>query len=75
MTRIGGDRRIMVSMRRAAKHAADHLKKSNASPAGPSRRTRDRVARIRQRRDEIRERVGVLSDSAVLIREDRDRQL
>jgi len=41
--------------------------------AKPSKRTGDLVARIRERREEIRQKAGVLSDSTILIREDRDR--
>ena len=63
----------MVSMRRGSKRAASNPAKRNSSPAKASQPTRDLVARIRERREEIRQRAGVLSDSALLIREDRDR--
>jgi len=41
--------------------------------AKPASLVRDLVARIRQRREAIRQTVGTLSDGAALIREDRDR--
>jgi len=63
----------MVSMRRGSKRAASNPAKGSRSLAKPSKVTRDQVARIRERREEIRQRAGVLSDSAILIREDRDR--
>ena len=71
----GSDRRTMVFMRRGSKRAASNSAKGSGSLVKPSRRTRAQVARIRERREEIRQRAGILSDSAVLIREDRDRQL
>jgi hypothetical protein len=61
----------MVLMRRGSKRAASNPAKVNM--AKPSKRAGDLVARIRERREEIRQRTGVLSDSALLIREDRDR--
>jgi hypothetical protein len=63
----------MVSMRRGSKPAAGNSAKVNRNRAKPSKRTGDLVARIRERREEIGQRVGILSDSAILIREDRDR--
>jgi hypothetical protein len=63
----------MVSMRRGPKRADDKSTKVSRSLAKPSKLTRDQVVRIRERREEIRQRAGILSDSAVLIREDRDR--
>lgn len=63
----------MVSMRRGSKRPASNSAKGNGRLAKPSRPTRDQVARIRERREEIRKRAGILSDSAILIREDRDR--
>ena len=63
----------MVSMRRGSKRAASNPAKVNRNMAKPSKRTGDLVARIRERREEIRQRAGVLSDSTILIREDRDR--
>jgi hypothetical protein len=63
----------MVNMRRGSKRAASNSAKVHRKMAKPSKRTSDLVARIRERRDEIRQRAGVLSDRAVLIREDRDR--
>jgi hypothetical protein len=69
----GFDRRTMVFMRRGSKRAASNSTKGNGSLVEPSKRTRDQVDRIRERREEIRQRAGILSDGAVLIREDRDR--
>ena len=63
----------MVSMRRGSKRAASNSAKLNRDMAKPSKRTGDLVARVRERREEIRQRAGILSDSAILIREDRDR--
>ena len=63
----------MVSMRRGTKRAVSNSAKVNVNLSKPSKRTRDQVARIRERREEIRQRAGILSDSAILIREDRDR--
>ena len=63
----------MSSMRRGSKRIASDPAKSNPSLAKPSKPTRDLVARIRERREQIYEREGILSDSAILIREDRDR--
>jgi hypothetical protein len=60
-------------MRRGSKRAADNSAKGNPSPPKASQRTRDLVARIRKRREKIYRREGILSDSAILIREDRDR--
>ncbi len=53
----------MVYMRRGSKRAASNAAKSSRSLAKPSKVTRDQVARIRERREEIRQRAGVLSDS------------
>jgi len=69
----GFDRRTMGFMRRGSKRAASNSARGNGSLAKPSKRTRDQVARIRERREEIRQPAGILSDSAILIREDRDR--
>ena len=63
----------MVSMRRGSKRAASNSAKVNRNMAKPSKRTGDLVARIHERREEIRQRAGILSDSAILIREERDR--
>jgi hypothetical protein len=63
----------MVCMRRGSKRTASSSAKGNPSPTKPSKPTRDLVARIRKRREQIYEREGILSDSAILIREDRDR--
>ena len=63
----------MVNMRRGSKRAASNSAKVNRNMAKPSKRTGDLVARIRERREDIRQRAGILSDSAILIREDRDR--
>jgi hypothetical protein len=65
----------MVFMRRASRRAIGVPKKSAADLMTPSRQVRDQVTRIRERREEIRRKVGVLSDSADLIREDRERRL
>jgi hypothetical protein len=63
----------MVSMRRGSKRADGNSAMGNRTLAKPSKVTPDQVARIRERREEIRRRAGILSDSAILIREDRDR--
>ncbi len=60
-------------MRRGSKRAASNSAKNNGSLTKPSKLTFDLVARIRERREQIWQREGVLSDSAILIREDRDR--
>ena len=60
-------------MRRGSKRAASNSAKNNGSLTKPTRLTRDLVARTHERREEIRQRSGVLSDSAILIREDQDR--
>ncbi len=62
-----------MCMRRGSKRAASNSAKIGRSLPKPSKLTRDQVARMRARREEIRQRAGVLSDSATLIREDRDR--
>jgi hypothetical protein len=63
----------MVSMRRGSKRAANNSAKVGRSLAKPAKLTRDQIARIRERREQIYQREGILSDSALLIREDRDR--
>jgi len=63
----------MISMRRGSKRAASNSAKVNRNMAKPSKRTGDVVACIRERREKIRQRAGILSDSAILIREERDR--
>ncbi len=65
--------RTIVGMRRGSKRAADNSAKISRSVAQPSKLTRDQVVRIRERREGIRQRTGILSDSATLIREDRER--
>jgi hypothetical protein len=60
-------------MRRGSKRAASDPAKSKRPLAKPSKLTRDHVARIRERREQIYQREGLLSDSALLIRDDRDR--
>lgn len=57
-------------MRRVAKQV------TNGRKAKPklSDRSRALLERIRRRREQIRERVGLLSDSSDLIREERDRR-
>jgi len=57
-------------MRRAAKRATTVRK----TKAKPSDRSQALLERIRRRREQIRERVGVLTDSSELIREERDRR-
>jgi hypothetical protein len=69
---IEWDRRTMVSMRRGLKRAASGSAKSKRPSAKASKLTPDQVARIRERREQIYQREGILSDSALLIREDRD---
>jgi hypothetical protein len=63
----------MVGMRRGSKRAASDSTKVNQSLAKPSKLTRDLVARIRERREKIRQTAGTLSDGTILIREDRNR--
>ena len=69
----GFHRRTILSMRRGSKRAAGDSAKISGSLAKPSKLARDLVARIRERREKIRQRAGTLSDSTILIREDRDR--
>ncbi len=57
-------------MRRATKQAANGRK----TKAKLSDRSQALLERIRRRREQIRERVGLLSDSSELIREERDRR-
>ena len=57
-------------MRRSAKRATNGRK----TKAKPSDRSQALLERIRRRREQIRERVGVLTDSSELIREERDRR-
>jgi hypothetical protein len=63
----------MVSMRRGSKRVAINSAGGKRTVAKPSKPTRDQIARIRERREQIYQREGILSDSALLIREDRDR--
>lgn len=63
----------MVFVRRGSKRVASNSMKANAGVAKPSKPTRDQISRIRERREQIYQREGILSDSAILIREDRDR--
>jgi hypothetical protein len=70
---IEWDRRTMVSMRRGLKRAASGAAKGKRPPAKVAKLSPGHIARIRERREQIYEREGVLSDSALLIREDRDR--
>jgi hypothetical protein len=63
----------MVYMRRGSKRTANNSVKGDPSPTKASQPTRDLIARIRKRREQIYQREGILSDSAILIREDRDR--
>ena len=60
-------------MRKASKRASNTSAKVSRSLAKPSKVTRDLIERIRERREQIYQREGILSDSAILIREDRDR--
>jgi hypothetical protein len=57
-------------MRRATKQVASGKK----SRAKLSDRSQALLERIRRRREQIRDRVGLLSDSSELIREERDRR-
>jgi hypothetical protein len=57
-------------MRRVAKQVTNG-RKAKAKLSG---RSRALLERIRRRREQIRERVGLLSDSSELIREERDRR-
>jgi hypothetical protein len=57
-------------MRRAVKAAAN----GKRTKAKLSERSQALLDRIRRRREEIRARVGVLSDSTELIRKERDRR-
>jgi hypothetical protein len=63
----------MMPMRRGSKRVASNSSKLSGGPTKPSKLTRGQVARIRQRRERIYQREGILCDSAILIREDRDR--
>jgi len=56
-------------MRRPAKRASDGRKAKARTDRGQVL-----IERIRRRREQIRERVGVLQDSAELIREERERR-
>jgi hypothetical protein len=57
-------------MPRVTKQAVSARKKKAKLPE----RSQALLDRIRRRREQIRERVGVLSDSSELIREERDRR-
>jgi hypothetical protein len=57
-------------MRKATKQAASGKK----TKAKLSDRSQALLERIRRRREQIRDRVGLLSDSSELIREERDRR-
>jgi hypothetical protein len=57
-------------MRRATKQVLNGRKKKAKLPD----RSQALLERIRRRREQIRERVGLLSDSSELIREERDRR-
>jgi hypothetical protein len=57
-------------MRRATKQVVNGRKRK----AKLSERSQALLERIRCRREQIRERVGLLSDSSELIREERDRR-
>ena len=59
-------------MRRASRTAAGSTKPAR-TPAKPPALTREFVERIRERREQIKQRLGILSDSTALIRADRDR--
>ena len=60
-------------MRRGSKRTPINPAKTEKAGEKPSRLTHEVVARIRDRREQIFQREGLLSDSAALIREDRDR--
>ena len=66
------DRRTMVLMRRGSKLTISSAE-SKRPLANRSKPSSAQIARIRERREQIYKREGVLSDSALLIREDRDR--
>lgn len=63
----------MAPMRRESKRIAINSEKSKKSAAIQPKPALDQVARIRERREQIYQREGLLSDSAALIREDRER--
>ncbi len=60
----------MASMRRTTKRAVNGKKTKAKLPD----RSQALLERIRRRREQIRDRVGLLSDSSELIREERDRR-
>jgi len=60
-------------MRKGSKRAASDSAKISESLAKPLKLGRDLVVRIHERREKIRQRAGTLSDSTILIREDRNR--
>jgi hypothetical protein len=53
--------------------ATKRISNEKKSKSGLSERSRALLERIRRRREEIRRRVGVLCNSAELIRQDRER--
>jgi len=60
-------------MRRGSKRVAISSGKSKKPAPVPPRPPLDQLAHIRERREQIYQREGLLSDSAALIREDRER--
>ena len=60
-------------MRRGAKQVATNSAKLGPGPAKGPKLKRDQIERIRERRKNIEQREGVFSDSALLIRDERDR--
>jgi len=59
-------------MRRGSKRIAIHSAESQGFLAKRSKPSSAQIARIRERREQIYKREGILSDSAILIRESRD---
>lgn len=60
-------------MRRGSKRIVGNTVGVSRKPAKAAKVTRVQIERIRERRERIYQREGILSDSAILIREDRDR--
>jgi hypothetical protein len=59
-------------MRRGSKRIAANSDKRRKSLAKPPKLPMVQVARIRERREQVYRREGLLSESAALIREDRE---
>jgi hypothetical protein len=60
-------------MARAPKRETKSILSKKARVDQSTSRTHELIARIRQRREAVRQRVGVLTESAALIRDDRNR--